>query len=93
MKSILTPDPVLTEQENEMCRLMFNFASSQGEYKARVDVGTIKRIGDQIHVCVSHYPLWFRINEAPRGDQEKIEFCDTLDRSAEPMFKGLFRNI
>lgn len=77
MKSILTHDPVLTEQENEMCRLLFNFANSQGEYKARIDVGTIKRVGEQIPATVSYYPLWFRINEAPSNNKDKMEFDDT----------------
>lgn len=93
MKSILTQDHVLTEQENEMCRLLFNFASSQGEYKARIDVGTITRVGEQIPAIVSHYPLWFRINEAPSGHLDKMEFNDTPDQSAVPNIKGLLKNL
>ena len=92
MKSILTPDHVLTEQENEMCRVLFNFASSQGEYKARIDVGIIMRVRDQQPAVISHYPLWFRINEAPSKWSDKMEFNEMLDKSAESI-KGLLRNI
>lgn len=44
-------------------------------------MGIITRVGEQIPVTVSHYPLWFRINEAPSDRKDKMEFNDTLGQS------------